>query len=141
MHITRDLSAREVLSRDLTASISDVISLCNRSVHGETIRETDADTVISVGTDLLQSLDYVLRDYGVGHPVGEIEITESEIDDYRSARYKVVTVTPTIPIAHQVTYILTHDELEDFFDGYSEFAQFVVGIEKIAEQDATVIRK
>lgn len=37
IQITRDLAVREVFSRDLAASISDVISLCNRAIHGETI--------------------------------------------------------------------------------------------------------
>jgi len=130
IQITRDLAAREVLSRDLSASISDVISLCNRAVHGEAIRDTDADTVITVGTDLLQSLDYVLREYGVGHPVEDIEISESEVEDFRSSKYRVTTIIPTTPVAHRKIYLLTHDELEDFFEGYSEFAEFVVGIER-----------
>jgi hypothetical protein len=135
--IMRDLTAREVVSRELATSMSDVLSLCNRAVHGETIRDSDADTVINVGADLLQSLDYVLRDYGVAHPVEKIEIAEEKIENFRIAKYRVVTVIPTTPTAHRMIYILTHDELENFLDGYSEFAEFVVRIEQIAALEST----
>ncbi len=130
-HIMRDLIARDILPRDLASSIPDVLALCNRAIHGETIRDSDANTVIEVGGELLQGLERVVRDFGVGHPIEKATIPQQEVDAAYAAKYRVVTIIPLVESPQRVTYILTHDELEDFFDGYSEFAEFVVSIERI----------
>lgn len=130
-HIIRDLTARDIIPRDLASSIPDVLTLCNRAIHGEAIRDNDADAVIEVGGELLQGMERLVRDFGVGHPIEKTTIPQAEIEACYAAKYRVVTIIPLVESPQRVTYILTHDELEDFFDGYSEFAEFVVSIERI----------
>jgi len=129
--IIRDLAAREVIPHDLESSIRDVVALCNRAIHGESIREQDARAVISAGAELLLVCDRSIREYGVAHPIEKATITNSEVEVYRSAHYRVVTIIPLVESPQRITYVLTDDELEDYFDGYSEFAEFVVSLEKV----------
>ena len=68
-HIIRDLIARDIVPRDLASSIPDVLSLCNRAIHGEAIRDNDADAVIEVGGEVLQGFERLVREFGVGHPI------------------------------------------------------------------------
>lgn len=130
-HIIRDLAADEVLPHQLVPSIRDVLALCNRAIHGEAIREEDARSVIEAGTELLQAFERLLNEYGVAHPIDETVITHTEIDAYQEAQYRVVTIIPLVDAPKRMTYILTREELENYFDGYAEFAEFVVSIERI----------
>jgi hypothetical protein len=135
--IMRDLIARDIVPRDLASSIPDVLTLCNRAIHGAAIRDIDADAVIQVGGELLQGFERVVRDFGVGHPIEKTAIPQAEVETHYAAKYRVVTIIPLVESPQRVTYVLTHDELEDFFDGYSEFAEFVISIERIEPTAAT----
>jgi hypothetical protein len=130
-HIISDLAAHEIIPRDLTPAIRDVVSLCNRAIHGETIRDVDVESMIDAGVELLRTFDRLVQGFGVAHPIDKTTITDTEMWAYRAAKYRIVTIIPLVKSPQRVTYILTHDELEDYFDGYSEFAEFVVSIEKI----------
>jgi hypothetical protein len=135
-HIIRDLTAHEILPRDLAPAIRDVLGLCNRAIHGEAIRDEDAEAVIDAGADLLQEFERLVREYGVAHPIEKITITGGEVEAYRAAQYRVVTVIPLVESPQRVTYILTQEELEDYFEGYYEFAEFIVSVERM-EPNAT----
>jgi hypothetical protein len=130
-HIIRDLASHEILPRDLTPAIRDVLALCNRAIHGEAIRDKDAEAVIDAGADLLQEFERLVREYGVSHPIEKTSITDAEVAAYRAAQYRVVTIIPLVKSPQRVTYILTQDELEDYFEGYYEFAEFVVSVERV----------
>ena len=136
--IIRDLASHEILPRDLTPAIRDVLALCNRAIHGEAIRDEDAEAVINAGADLLQEFERLVREYGIAHPIEKITITGAEVEVLRAAQYRVVTIIPLVESPQRVTYILTQDELEDYFEGYYEFAEFVVGVERI-EPNATQV--
>ena len=136
LHIIRDLAADDILPRDMTPSIRDVLALCNRAIHGETIRAEDAESVIDAGTELLQAFERLLSEYGVAHPIEKTTITRTEVDAYQAAQYRVVSVIPLVDSPQRMTYVLTHEELESFFDGYFEFAEFIVSVERI-EPNAT----
>lgn len=135
--IIRDLAAREVIPHDLESSIRDVVALCNRAIHGEFIRDEDARAVINAGAELLLACERSVREYGVAHPIEKATITNTEVEAYRSAHYRVVTIIPLVESPQRITYVLTHDELEDYFDGYSEFGEFVVSVEKLEANVAT----
>lgn len=129
-----DLASHEIIPRDLTPAIRDVLALCNRAIHGEAIRSVDAEAVIEAGAELLQVFERLILDFGVAHPVEKTTITSAEVEAYRIAQYRVVTIIPLVESPQRVGYILTHDELEDYFNGYSEFAEFVVSIERIGQK-------
>jgi hypothetical protein len=130
-NIIRDLASQEILPRDLTPAIRDVLALCNRAIHGEAIRDKDAASVIDAGEDLLHEFDRLVREYGIAHPIDKTTITQGEVDAYRMAQYRVVTIIPLVDGPQRVTYVLTQDELEDYFEGYYEFAEFVISVERI----------
>lgn len=138
IHVIRDLASHEILPRDLTPAIRDVLALCNRAIHGEAIRDEDAQAVINAGADLLQEFERLVREYGVAHPIEKVTITDTEVEAWRTARYRVVTIIPLVESPQRVTYVLTQDELEDYFEGYYEFAEFVVSVERI-EPNATQV--
>jgi hypothetical protein len=131
--ILSDLAKPEVIPPDLIPAIRDVLALCTRAIHGEAIRQVDAEAVINAGIELLQTFERLVQEYGVAHPIEKSTITPEEAEAYREARYRVVTIIPLVKSPQRITYILTHDELENYFDGYSEFAEFVVSVEKVED--------
>jgi hypothetical protein len=61
----------------------------------------------------------------------QASITSNECEQLQNARYRLTTVIPIVdkPVRH--VYELTQDELDEFFDGYSEFAEFAIGLERL----------
>lgn len=129
--IVRQLGSREVLEPAFGASLLDVIAICNRAIHGEDIRDVDARKIVQTGTDLLEVLDRTLRMYAVMHPVETVVIPPKERDAFEHARFRLTTIVPLVENPERKVYELTQAELEEFFDGYSEFAEFVIGIERL----------
>lgn len=58
-------------------------------------------------------------------------ITQEEVDRYMGARYRVTTVVPLVDKPTQNTYLLDQGELYSFLEGYEEYAEFLVAIEKV----------
>jgi hypothetical protein len=129
--IIRDLAAHGVLPQSLAASIHDVVVICNRAIHGEDIRSQDALVVAETGGELLEGLEQVVREYAATHPQAREVISKAEVEVYQESRYQLTTIIPYVENPQRLTYVLSHEELEEFFDGYSEFAEFVVGIERL----------
>jgi hypothetical protein len=127
-HVITELTTAEVLAPQLASTLRDVIAICNRAIHGEDIRGVDADKIVNVGVDPLDALQRNLRDYATTHPMETSVITAIERDELAQARYRLTTVVPLSEKPERHVYVLTQDELDDFFDGYSEFAEFVVGL-------------
>jgi len=129
--LIRDLVSAEVIYPDMGAALRSVIAICNRAIHGEDIREVDAKKIIDSGIDLVEELGRTFASYATTFPVEEANITSAEYDQIQNARYRLTTVIPIVnkPVRH--VYLLTQDELDSFFDGYSDFAEFVVGLEML----------
>jgi hypothetical protein len=129
--LIRNLVASEVILPDLGSALRSVVSICNRAVHGEEIREADAEQMIESGIGLLEDLERTLRGYATNSPVEVAPVTPGEYDRIQGARYRLTTVVPIVdnPVRH--VYVLTQEELEEFFDGYAEFAEFAVGLEML----------
>jgi hypothetical protein len=130
--VVGDLAARQVVPGNLASPIIEVLALCNRAIHGEAIRDRDARSVIESGVELLQAVEQLNREFGVAHPVEKVTISGAEVENYRTSRFRVTTVIPLVDSPQRVTYNFTHEELENFLDGYAEFAEFVVAVEKLA---------
>ena len=100
-------------------------------MHGEDIRDVDARQIINTGCDLLEFLEHTLRNYASTHPFEKKAIASKELDEFRDARYRLTTVVPYVEKPEQRFYVLDQEELDAFLDGYSEFAEFMVRLEKI----------
>jgi hypothetical protein len=94
-------------------------------MHGEDIRYMDARQITEAGAALLE----VLRT--LTNPVEKVVITADEVTDYEDARYRVTTVVPYVAGPERRTYVFTQDELDSFLEGYQEYAEFVVSLEKM----------
>jgi hypothetical protein len=130
-YVIKDLVAVEVLPSQLGATLRDVIAICNRAIHGEDIRGVDAEKIVNVGIDLLGELQRSLHDYVTTHPVETSVITPEERDAFMYAKYRLTTVVPLSAKPERRVYVVTQDELDEFFDGYSEFAESVVAVERL----------
>jgi Domain of unknown function (DUF4145) len=133
--IIHDLAARKALPQDLAASIRDVVAICNRAIHGEEIRSQDALAVAETGGELLEGLEQLAREYAATHPQAREVISEADVEASQEARYRLTTVIPYVDNPQRLTYVLSHEELEEFFEGYSEFGEFVVGIERLPNKN------
>ena len=129
------LSSKEILPQGISGPIREVVSICNRAVHGEEIREKDAKSIIEIGTSLLERLYWNARGY-VLKPSAKIPIEHSELDAYRMAQYRLITVIPYVEKPVKNVRIVSQDELYDFLEGYSEYAEFIVDITKIDTEDS-----
>ena len=130
-YVIRELVAREVFGQDFGASLLDVISICNRAIHGEDIRDVDARQIINTGSDLLEFLERTVRDYSATYPLEKKVITPQDLDKFLSGRYRLTTVVPYVDNPEQRVYVLDQDELDAFLEGYSEVAEFMVRLEKV----------
>ncbi len=131
--IIRKLASQEVFEADLGESIRNVVSICNRAIHGEDIRDVDARKIIDTGAELLEVLDLAVRHYASNNPIEIETIVPQERDKLSTSTYRLTTIVPLVENPERHVYQMTQEELDDYFDGYSEFGEFVVGLERINE--------
>lgn len=53
---------------------------------------------------------------------------------YSKSAYLVRTVIPYVGAAEKRTYRMTQDELDDFLEGYNEYGEYLVSIEKVDKE-------
>jgi hypothetical protein len=58
-------------------------------------------------------------------------IGSNEVDIYMSSRYRVTTIIPFKENAVMNIYLFTKGELNDFLEGYDQYAEFLVSIEQV----------
>jgi hypothetical protein len=131
LQIMKDLQAAEVLPSEMSTAIRDTVSICNRAIHGEDIRDIDAHRMIDVGAGLLEELDLLAVEVAATHPTTQEVISASELDHAQEVRYRVTTIVPLVKEPKRNVYEMTQAEMDEFFDGYTQFAEFVVRIEAI----------
>ena len=126
------LSNSEIVPTDVARLTREVISLCNRAIHGEDIRQQDAVSVVEAGSTLLYELTFTASEYTL-KPAEVIEITPSELDTFRSAKYRVTTVIPTVKTPKKNIRIVDQEGFAELMEGYENYAEFIVQVEKIDE--------
>jgi hypothetical protein len=57
-------------------------------------------------------------------------IGSGEVDVYISSKYRVTTIIPFKENPVMNVYLLTNEELNDFLEGYDQYAEFLVSIEQ-----------
>jgi len=132
-----DLSRADYLSPDIGHPLREVVSICNRAVHGEEIRPQDAQSIIDTGAYLLEMLYRQSKALALGDEPESKIIHPSLVDEYRNALYQLTTLIPyadETPV--QNVRILDQDRLDAFFEGYEEFAEFVIDLRRVDETGA-----
>lgn len=127
--MVQTLTNQELLPSNISSPIREVIMICNRAVHGELIRERDANAILDVGTSLLEQLFSLSREY-VLKPAESHTISSVEVEDYNRARYRLTTVIPYVENPVRNVRIVDQEELDAFLEGYHEYAEFIVDITK-----------
>ncbi|SEJ95991.1 hypothetical protein SAMN05660742_12916 [Propionispira arboris] len=124
----RELTLREVLPKDISAPLNQVIYLCNRAIHGEDIRQQDAETVVDIGVSSLSKISSLIQDLVV-KPHETLEINHNELEGYLTAKYRVTTVIPYADAPVKQVRHLTQDELSELIEGYGDYAECIVDIQ------------
>jgi hypothetical protein len=124
------LSAAEILPKDIAQSIQQVISICNRAIHGEEIRHQDARSVAEVGMSLLSELAFYVNDL-VLKPIESTEIDQTVVNEFMNARYQVTTIVPLVDQPRKEVRVVDQEGLDELLEGYHEYAEFIVDVTKI----------
>jgi hypothetical protein len=125
------LTAAEVIDGSFGAALRDVIAICNRAVHGEDIRSVDAKQIVDTGSELLEALEQIVRDQTPADPIETTIITPAERDAYQGGWYRVTTIVPLVENPEQRLYLMDQPQLDSFLDGYSEYAEFLIKVERV----------
>lgn len=131
--LVNNLTNQEIVSRDLGKALREVIAVCNRAIHGESITEEGARTIVDVGVELLEELYWLARSQASsGSIIKEEIITPEESDNYYyRKRYRLTSVTPLVENPKRIVRELTQEQLEEVLENYSEYAEFIVELVEI----------
>jgi hypothetical protein len=99
-------------------------------IHGDYIRTADAEELVRVGIRVLQQLREDVRENALS-PVRSETIDHEQVNELAQARYRVTTVIPYAESPKRNEYVLGQEQLDFFLDSYSDYAEFIVGIERI----------
>lgn len=114
----------------LSGPLREVISLCNRAVHGEHIRHADATSIIDIGIRILEEIDSIFEKFVV-KPVETQSLSPADVSAYMAAKYRVATVIPLVENPVRNVRILNQDGIDMLLEWYDEYGEFLVSIEKI----------
>lgn len=133
--VVKALSNYEIISLKIGKSLTEVIAICNRAIHGENISEENADTIVSVGVDLLEEIYWLIQEQIVsGSIISEEIITNEDVDRYyNSKKYRLTSITPLVENPRKTVRELTQEQLDEILDGYPEYAEFIVELVEISE--------
>lgn len=129
--ILRHLENTNLIQKQYIPLIKDVIAICNRAIHGEEVSKSTAERIVNIGVDLLERL---YKDYYdlIIEPTQSEKISPKERDEYLKAKYHVTTIVPLAEGPYTNKYIFNRDQLDQFLEGYNEFAEFLAEIRKIS---------
>lgn len=125
------LAAQEVIPQEIATPLRDVIALCNRAIHGEVVKDSDAIAIVETGTGLLESLYWEASEVLQGRILEEKIVSSDEVEHFQCLRYRLTTVIPLLHEPKMVVREVTKDQLDDYLEGYYEYAEFVVRLEPL----------
>ena len=62
-------------------------------------------------------------------------ISHEKLNEYLEGMYRLTTVGPLVEGPHTNEYLLTQEELEAWLEGYGEFAELVVGVQFLGNNE------
>lgn len=126
----RYIEKNNLLDKKYIAPIKDVLSICNRAIHGEDVSKRTAENIVEIGSNLLNQLQFEFSSLLI-KPTNSEQILPKRRDEYMNTQYKVKTVIPYTENPVKNEYIFTQEELDNFLDNYNEFAEFLVEIKQL----------
>ena len=128
--LSQFLLKSEVINRSVFDAISVLADMRNKVVHGGRVEEEYAFRVLGSGVSIIQYLESLLEEE-IGKPIEVQKINQEEVVETSEARYKVVTIVPYVGEPEKRTYIFTQEELNSFLEGYEEYAEYIILLEKV----------
>ena len=128
-NLINELVRNKIIDQNLGALLNDVITVANRSIHGDDVSKKNAVKLISIAGKAIQELDYVVIDNVHKDETKEI-IDQKKVDDYMEGHYILKTIIPYVKNPEIKTYKLNQIELDAFLEGYDEYAEFMISLEK-----------
>jgi hypothetical protein len=126
--IVYDLQKQQVLDPSLASILHDIIAVANQAVHGATIERHNAIKLAQYASRVLMELDTIVVERAL-HAESEAT-TPQKVDSYREAEYILETIVPLVDKPEKKTYRLNQEQLDAFFEGYNEYAEFIVSLKK-----------
>lgn len=127
--LVNELIENKIIDQKLGVLLKDVIAVANRSIHGQDVSMKNAIKLIGVAGKVIQQLDYVVIDNALKNGTSEI-IQKKQCENYASSRYILKTVVPYVKNPLIKTYKINQAELDAFLEGYDEYAEFMISLEK-----------
>jgi hypothetical protein len=124
------LKAQGIIEVPLAAVLVDVIAVANRTIHGEDISVENAIKFVDTATTALAELEKVIIKHALKSVQTEI-IDQATVDIYDDAEYLLTTITPLVDKPQRNIYKVNQTELSTYLAGYEEYAEYIVGLEKI----------
>ena len=121
------------LSHDLAASLKEVLSIANRAVHGESVSAESAEGLSMLGVRLIEELWNIYKEKAA-EPLQSISVEDAYLNKLSESRYRVITAIPYTKKPVMNVRVLDQDGLNEFLDGYEEFAEFLVSVEPLDAQ-------
>ncbi len=125
--IVQKLSSHEIITVQAGKSLREVISICNRAIHGEFISEDDAKTIVELGIELLENLYWDIQiQIETGTIISEEIITQLESESYDKIKYRLTSIIPLVENPKKMIRELTQEQLDEFLDGYNEYGEYII---------------
>lgn len=126
------LARHEMISSQTANSLLRVISICNRAIHGEAISDADTSTIVELGIRLLDEVSWDLEvQLASGLVKSETIISHEELHAHYEKKYRLTSIIPLVNEPKKIIRELNQEQLEDYLDGYGEFAEFIVELVEI----------
>jgi hypothetical protein len=134
--LIRKLWSAQILPRDIADTTREVISVCNRAIHGEDIRKQDAASVVESGVSLLIKLSFYGSRY-ILEPIETSPIDKSTLDEYRDAKYRVTSIVPLTETPYKTVRVLDQEGIDELLEGYNNYGEFIIEVARISPEDTT----
>lgn len=135
MQLIHRLASEEILPKDIAGTTREVMSICNRAIHGEDIRKEDGVSVVESGASLLLTLHFYASDF-VLQPIETAPIDKSTLDEYWDAQYRVTSIVPLADTPYKNVRLLDQEGLDGFLEGYNEYGEFIIDLKKVEPKES-----
>jgi len=128
-HLVSQLGNHKIIDPSLVSLLQDVVGVANQAIHGATIKKGDAITLAGYADKAVQELDAIVMNRTL--KAKPKPVTSEVVKEYEEAGYLLKTIVPLADEPYMNTYELNQGELDAFLDGYDEYAEFIVSLDRV----------
>lgn len=129
----RALEHQTAISPGLADATREALRLGSKAVHHEDITREEATEAVDLTLGVINRLRSHYRER-VLTPVEEVEVSQSTTEEHREAKYRVQSIVPLVDNPKMITRVVPQRGLDGILEGYEEYGEFLVRIEKIEEE-------